>query len=157
MKNLTINNQFLSTSEFLIPNSTGEYLPTNISIIYAATDAEEISEELTPENISDNLPTEIQNQVRELGDSYYTIAIIPQEKVSDYSNKLKAYLKEILDKIIKQRSISDYYLYDIIPDLFQNLAALQDINQSLELADIISLIKEIDKFSKESISSMILF
>lgn len=46
MKNLTINNQFLSTSEFLIPSSTGEYLPTNISIIYAATDAEEISEEL---------------------------------------------------------------------------------------------------------------
>lgn len=114
-------------------------------------------EESTPENISDNLPTEIQNQIRELGDSYYTIAIIPQEKVSDYSNKLKAYLKEILDKIIEQRSISDYYLYDIIPDLFQNLAALQDINQSLELADIISLIKEIDKFSKESISSMILF
>lgn len=46
MKNLTINNQFLSTSEFLIPSSTREYLPTNISIIYAATDAEEISEEL---------------------------------------------------------------------------------------------------------------
>lgn len=78
-------------------------------------------EESTPENISDNLPIEIQNQIRE------------------------------------QRSISDYYLYDIIPDLFQNLAALQDINQFLELADIISLIKEIDKFSKESISSMILF
>ena len=46
MKNLTINNQFLSTSEFLIPSSTGEYLPTNISIIYSATDAEEINEEL---------------------------------------------------------------------------------------------------------------
>lgn len=114
-------------------------------------------EESTPENISDNLPTEIQNQIRELGDSYYTIAIIPHNKVYNFSNRLKAYLKEILDKIIKQRSISDYYLYDIIPDLFQNLAALQDINQFLELADIISLIKEIDKFSKESISSMILF
>ena len=46
MKNLTINNQFLSTSEFLIPSSTGEYLPTNITVIYAATDAEEINEEL---------------------------------------------------------------------------------------------------------------
>ena len=45
MKNLT-NNQILSTSEFLIPSSTGEYLPTNISIIYAATDLEEINEEL---------------------------------------------------------------------------------------------------------------
>lgn len=110
-----------------------------------------------PENISDNLPIEIQNQIRELGDSYYTIAIIPQEKVSDYSNKLKAYLKEILDNIIEQRSISDYSLYDIIPDLFQNLAALQDINQFLELADIISLIKEVDKFSKESLSHQIIF
>ena len=46
MKNLTINNQILNTSEFLIPSSTGEYLPTNISIIYAATDLEEINEEL---------------------------------------------------------------------------------------------------------------
>lgn len=110
-----------------------------------------------PENISDNLPIEIQNQIRELGDSYYTIAIIPQEKVSDYSNKLKAYLKEILDNIIEQRSISDYSLYDIIPDLFQNLAALQDINQFLELADIISLIKEVDKFSKESLSHQVMF
>lgn len=114
-------------------------------------------EEYTPENTSDNLPTEIQNHIRELGDSYYTIAIIPQEKVSDYSNKLKAYLKEILDKIIEQRSISDYYLYDIIPDLFQNLTALQDINQFLELADIISLIKEVDKFSKESLSHQVMF
>lgn len=114
-------------------------------------------EESTPENISDNLPIEIQNQIRELGDSYYTIAIIPHNKVYNFSNRLKAYLKEILDKIIEQRSISDYYLYDIIPDLFQNLAALQDINQFLELYDVLALIKEIDRFSKESISSMILF
>lgn len=93
MKNLTINNQFLSTSEFLIPSSTGEYLPTNITVIYDATDAEEISEEL----------------------------------------------------------------YDNLPDMIQNLAALKDIDNSIELNDIISLIKEIDKFSKESLSSMILF
>lgn len=99
-----------------------------------------------PENISDNLPIEIQNQIRELGDSYYTIVIIPQEKVSDYSNKLKAYLKEILYNIIEQRFISDYYLYDIIPDLFQNLAALQDINKSLKLYDVLALVTEIDKF-----------
>lgn len=46
MKDLTINNQFLSTSEFLIPSSTGEYLPTNITVIYDATELEEISEEL---------------------------------------------------------------------------------------------------------------
>lgn len=46
MKDLTINNQFFSTSEFLIPSSTGEYLPTNITVIYDATELEEISEEL---------------------------------------------------------------------------------------------------------------
>lgn len=47
MKDLTNNqNLILSTSEFLIPSSTGEYLPTNISIIYAATNLEEINEEL---------------------------------------------------------------------------------------------------------------
>lgn len=114
-------------------------------------------EESTPEYISENLPSEIQNQIRELGDSYYTIAIIPYNKVYNFSNRLKAHLKEILDKIIEQRSISDYSLYDIIPDLFQNLAALQDINQFLELADIISLIKEVDKFSKESLSHQIMF
>lgn len=114
-------------------------------------------EESTPENISDNLPTEIQNQIRELGDSYYTIAIIPQEKVSDYSNRLKAYLKEILDKIIEQRSISDEDLYDNIPDMIQNLAALKDIDNSIELNDILALATEIDRFSKESLTSLILF
>lgn len=114
-------------------------------------------EETDPENISENLPTEIQNQIRELGDSYYTIAIIPHEKVSDFATKLKAYLKQRLEDIIKLQQISYNDLYDIIPDLFQNLASLQDIDQSIKLEDIISLIKEIDKFSRESISSMIIF
>lgn len=109
-----------------------------------------------PENISDNLPIEIQNQIRELGDSYYTIAIISQEKISNFSNRLKAYTKQRLENIIKNQHILDEDLYDNIPDLFQNLAALQDINQFLELADIISLIKEVDKFSKESLSHQIL-
>lgn len=114
-------------------------------------------EESTPESISENLPTEIQNQISDLGDSYYTIAIIPHKKVSDFSNKLKAYLRNRLDKIIKEQSITDNELYTELPDLLQNLAALQDINKSLELDDIISSIKEIDKFSRESLSSMIIF
>lgn len=114
-------------------------------------------EESTPENISDNLPIEIQNQIRELGDSYYTIAIIPQEKVPDFATKLKNSLKQKLENIIKDQSISDEDLYDNIPDLIQNLAALKDIDNSIELNDILSLVKDIDKFSKESISSMILF
>ena len=114
-------------------------------------------EKSTPDSISDNLPTEIQNQISDLGDSYYTIAIIPHKKVSDFSNKLKAYLKNRLDNIIKDKHISYEDLYDNLPDLFQNLAALQDINKSLELDDIISSITEIDKFSKESLSSTIIF
>lgn len=114
-------------------------------------------EESTPENISDNLPIEIQNQVSDLGDSYYTIAIIHHKKVSDFATKLKNSLKQKLENIIKDQSISDEDLYDNIPDLFQNLAALQDIDNSIQLDDLLSLIKEIDKFSKESLSSMILF
>ena len=104
-------------------------------------------EQSDPEFISENLPTDIRKQIRELGDSYYTIAVIPDEKVKDFSNRLKAYLKEKLEKIIKAREISDADLYDYIPDLIQNLAALQDINKDLQLDDIIALVNEIDKFA----------
>lgn len=114
-------------------------------------------EESTPEYISENLPSEIQNQIRELGDSYYTIAVISQEKVLDFSNKLKSYLKQKLEEIINTQTIKDNDLYSVLPDLFQNLAALQDINKSLELDDLLSLVTEIDKFSKESLSHQILF
>lgn len=75
------------------------------------------------------------------------IAIIPDEKVKDFSIRLKAYLKEKLEKVIKDREISDADLYDYIPDLIQNLAALQDIDKDLNLDDIITLVKEIDKFA----------
>lgn len=114
-------------------------------------------EKSTPDSILDNLPTEIQNQIRELGDSYFTIAIIPHKKVSDFATKLKNSLKQKLENIIKDQSISYEDLYDNLPDMIQNLAALQDIDNSIELNNILSLIEEIDKFSKESLSSMILF
>lgn len=114
--------------------------------------------ETDPENLTDYfLPEEIQNQISDLGDSYYTIAIIPHEKVSDFATKLKNSLKQKLENIIKDQSISDEDLYDNIPDMIQNLAALKDIDNSIELNYILSLVKDIDKFSKESISSMILF
>ena len=104
-------------------------------------------EQSDPEFISNNLPEDIRKKIRELGDSYYMIAIIPDDKVKDFSNRLKAYLKEKLEKIIKAKEISDADLYDYIPDLIQNLAALQDINKDLNLDDIIALVKEIDKFA----------
>lgn len=135
------------------------------NIHYLCTENNEIQlltnyqfEETDPENLTDYfLPEEIQNQISDLGDSYFTIAIIPHEKVSDFATKLKAHLKQRLENIIKDQSISDEDLYDILPDLIQNLAALKDIDNSIELNDILSLVKDIDKFSRESISSMILF
>lgn len=112
-------------------------------------------EKADPFNISDDLPTEIQKQIRELGDSYYTIAIIPHEFVLDFSERLKAHLKEKLEEIVKTQFISDEDLYTNIPDLFQNLAALQVIDKSIKLEDLFSLIKEIDKFA--ILSSQIFF
>lgn len=148
--------KLLSKSPLFTLNNV-HYLCTDNFNLYAENFPKYRFEESTPEHISENLPTEIQNQIRELGDSYFSIVIIAQDEVSDFSNKLKAYLKETLDKIIKEQSITDYYLYSFLPDLFQNLAALQDINKSLELDDLLSSITEIDKFSRESLSSMILF
>ena len=113
-------------------------------------------EESDPDNISENLPTKIQNKIRELGDSYYSIAIIPHEKVSDFANKLKANLRHNLEHFLDQQ-ITYNDLYNVIPDFFQNLAALQDIDQSIQLDDLLSLVTEIDKFSEESLSSQILF
>ena len=112
-------------------------------------------EQSDPEFISENLPEEIRKKIRELGDSYYNIAVIPNEKVKDFSNRLKAYLKEKLEKIIKAKEISDADLYDYIPDLFQNLAALQVIDKSITLEDLFPLVKEIDKFA--ILSSQVFF
>lgn len=115
-------------------------------------------EESDPENIhSNSLPTQIQNKIGELGDSYYTVAIIPHEKVSHFANKLKSYLKEILDNIIEKRSISDYYLYDVLPDMLQNLAALQSIDITIDLYEIKARVTLIDTFSKESLSHQAMF
>lgn len=54
MKNLTINNQILNTTEFFIPSSTGEYLPTNITTVYEANDELEESNPELFEYLQDN-------------------------------------------------------------------------------------------------------
>lgn len=102
MKNLTINNQFLSTSEFLIPSSTGEYLPTNISIIYAATDAEEISEELFDK---------LQDNGIEL---IYSLNI--KESYQAYNELL-----DQLMKLLQSDFIGDDDFEDYIPDLINQI------------------------------------
>ena len=135
---------------------------THKDVHYLCAENEEIKflldyqfEKADPFSISDNLPTEIQKQIRELGDSYYTIAIIPHEFVLDFSERLKAHLKEKLEEIIKTKSISDEDLYTNIPDMIQNLAALQDIDQSIKIEDLFPLVKEIDKFA--ILSSQVFF
>lgn len=109
-----------------------------------------------PIEIRERIKSEILNREMEFGYCDYTIAIIiPKEKVSDFSIKLKAHLKEKLEEIVKTQFISDDDLYTNIPDLFQNLAALQVIDQSIKLNDLFPLIKEIDKFA--ILSSQIFF
>lgn len=101
MKNLTINNQFLSTSEFLIPSSTGEYLPTNISIIYAATDAEEINEELFDELQDNGIELIYSLNIKEAHQAY---------------NELLDQLMELL-----QSDFGDDDFEDYIPDLVNQI------------------------------------
>ena len=102
MKNLTINNQFFSTSEFLIPSSTGEYLPTNITILYDATELEEFSEELF-DFFQDN-DIEI----------IYSLNI--KEALNAY-NELLDQLKELLQSDF----IGDDDFEDYIPDLVNQI------------------------------------
>ena len=148
---------------------------THGNTYYLLSESEEIKflpdysfEEFNEGNITDdslcNLPIEIREQIKseilnqemEFGYCDYTIAIIiPKEKVSDFSTKLKAHLKEKLEEIIKAHFISDGDLYTDIPDLFQNLAALQVIDQSIKFDDLFPLVKEIDKFA--ILSSQVFF
>lgn len=135
---------------------------THKDVHYLCAENEEIKflldylfEQSDPEFISENLPEEIRKKIRELGDSYYNIAVIPHEFVLDFSERLKAHLKEKLEEIVKTQFISDEDLYTNIPDLFQNLAALQVIDKSITLEDLFPLVKEIDKFA--ILSSQIFF
>lgn len=102
MKNLTINNQFSSTSKFLIPSSTGEYLPTNISIIYAATDAEEISEELYYE-LQDN-----------------GIELIYSLNIKEAHQAYNELLDQLM-KLLQSDFIGDDDFEDYIPDLVNQI------------------------------------
>lgn len=110
-------------------------------------------EDYSPEEVSATLPLEIQKQIKSLGDYYYTIAIIPHEKVSDFSSKLKSSLKEKLEEIIKLQHIGYNDLFNNIPNLFQNLATLQEIDTSLKLDDLLQLVTEIDSLPIKRLSA----
>ena len=96
------NLKFLSTSEFLIPSSTGEYLPTNISIIYAATDAEEISEELADKLDENGIEILYSLNIKEAYQAY---------------NELLDQLKELLQSDF----MGDDDFEDYIPDLVNQI------------------------------------
>lgn len=96
------NLNFLSTSEFLIPSSTGEYLPTNISIIYAATDAEEISEELVDKLDENGIEILYSLNIKEAYQAY---------------NELLDQLQELLQSDF----IGDDDFEDYIPDLVNQI------------------------------------
>ena len=94
---------FLSTNEFLIPSSTGEYTPTNITTVYdAGDDLDETNPELYDE-LMDNDITLI-----------YSINI--KEALNAY-NELKKQLLEIL----QEDCIGDDDFFDYLPDLINQM------------------------------------
>lgn len=103
MKNLTINNQILSTSEFLIPSSTGEYLPTNITTVY---DLEDDLDETNPE-LADKLE---ENGIQIL----YSLNI--KESHQAYNELL-----DQLQELLQSDFIGDDDFFDYIPDLVNQI------------------------------------
>ena len=132
MKNLTINNQILNTTEFLIPSSTGEYLPTNISTIYEANDELEESNEELFEYLEDN-----------------GIQIIYSLNIKEALNAYKELHKQLLN-ILREDYIGDDDFFDYIQDLInqmqhialyynhnfpEKLIPIQDLQNSIETFD----------------------
>lgn len=137
MKNLTINNQILNTTEFLIPSSTGEYLPTNISTIYEANDELEESNEELFEYLQDNgIQILYSINIKEAFDAY---------------NELRDQLLNIL----REDYIGDDDFFDYIPDLInqmQHIALYYNHNfpeKLIPIQDLQDLIKSFDDRNEE--------
>lgn len=96
------NLNFLSTSEFLIPSSTGEYLPTNITIVYDASELEETNPKLL-----DKLD---ENGIQLI----YSINI--KESHQAYNELL-----DQLQKLLQSDFIGDDDFFDNIPDLVNQI------------------------------------
>lgn len=102
MKNLTINNQFLTTSEFLIPSSTGEYTPTNITIIYDDAELEESN-------------TEPFNKLEE-NEIHMIYSLNIKESLQAYNELL-----DQLQELLQSDFIGDDDFEDYIPDLVNQI------------------------------------
>lgn len=134
MKNLTINNQILNTTEFLIPSSTGEYLPTNISTIYEANDELEESNEELFEYLQDN-----------------GIQIIYSLNIKEALNAYLELKKQLLE-ILQGDYIGDDDFFDYIPDLInqmQHIALYYNHNFPEKLIPIQGLQNSIETFDNQ--------
>lgn len=110
------NLSFLSTSEFLIPSSTGEYLPKNITIVYDVNDLEETNPELADE-LSDN-----------------GIQLIYSINIKEAPQAFEELLKQLLD-ILQSDFIGDDDFFDYLPDLvnqMQHIAFLYNYNNKYD-------------------------
>ena len=93
---------FLNTNEFLIPSTTGEYLPTNITRIYEAFELEDSNPELFDE-LMDN-----------------GIQIIYSVNIKEARIAFEELLKQ-LTEILQSGFIGDDDFYDYLPDLFNQM------------------------------------
>lgn len=128
----TINNQILNTTEFLIPSSTGEYLPTNITTVYEANDELEESNPELFEYLQDNgIQILYSINIKEAFDAYNELG-------------------DRLLNILREDYIGDDDLFDYIPDLInqmQHIALYYNHNfpeKLIPIQDLQDLIKSFD-------------
>ena len=94
--------KFLSTNEVLIPSSTGEYLPKNITIVYDVSDLEETNPELADELQDNGIQLIYSINIKESHQAY---------------NELLDPLQELLQLDF----IGDDDFFDYIPDLVNQI------------------------------------
>lgn len=128
------NLNFLSTSEFLIPSSTGEYTPTNITTVYEVdSDLEETNPELVDE-LDDN-----------------GIQLIYSLNIKEAPHAYAELLKQLTD-ILDSGFIGDDDFYDYLPDLvnqMQHIAFCYFYNCPEDLLPIENVSKLIEQFDKQ--------
>ena len=124
---------FLQTSEFLIPSSTGEYTPTNITTVYEVdSDLEETNPELVDELDDNGIQLIYSLGIKEAPHAYHEL------------------LKQLTD-ILNSSFIGDDDFYDYLPDLvnqMQHIAFCYNHNwpeDSLPIENIENLLREFDK------------
>lgn len=124
---------FLQTSEFLIPSSTGEYTPTNITTVYEVdSDLEETNPELVDELDDNGIQLIYSIGIKEAPHAYHEL------------------LKQLTDTL-NSDFIGDDDFFDYLPDLvnqMQHIAFCYNHNcpeDSLPIENIENLLREFDK------------